>query len=723
MLIKKFKDWKIGIKFAVTATILVMFSVIALGLLVYDSVKKSTFKNIETQLKSQALDWQKITLSTYYKIQEEIVSAEKISHSIVSSQAEVLYHFITSNLTMDKEELKKTLAGIKVGKTGYVYVLDYEGNYIVSKDRLRDGENLWQEKDEKGNYFIQKIIDQGKALSGNRIAFSTHPWKNTEESESRDKLAAIIHIPQYKWIIGIGTYLDEVVDTDFSAKYIEELKAAIAAQRIGKTGYIYVLDDEGNYLVSKDRLRDGENIWQAKDAKGSYFIREIIEKAKKLGINNSAVYYYPWKNIGERKTRMKIAGISYVAPLNWTIGVSAYHEDFLDAFNDIKNKTMAVIVVAIIVVVFIAFCVSQIITRPIDSLLNVSKIAGEGNLGIQTKIESQDEVGELGNGFNRLIRNLADVILQIKTSTEQVASQGEGLSTSVEQLNASAKNTSLNIQKIAQGAKAQSSKMNEISQIMESIVAALNKVFSNTQSTAAASEKTTKIAETGAVAVNKTFEKMSEIADIVSNSAGVIIDLNKMLKEIDEFVNIITNISDQTNLLSLNAAIEAARAGESGRGFAVVAEEIRNLAENSSSSADKITQLISRIQAESAKAINAMYVGKEAVIEGKKITNEAKNALEEITNEIKEVTGMIVEIAVSAKKQMDGTRQIMRKIDEVAEVSRDSAISTEEVSSLIREQTASMEELASSSQRLNQVSSDLNNIVGRFKFGEDDSLT
>lgn len=720
MLFRSFKHWKIGTKILSMFIILIVSSLWIQGALTYRTVRRSLLDRVEDQLRLQALDWLEVVKATYSQIKSSEDNINKVARSITSAQAEAVYRLIEGYNQPDLEPLKNTLASISVGKTGYVFVFDYNGNYIVSKNRENEGENLWDRKDNVGNYFIRDIIQKGKKLQGDGSVTSTYLWQDPGEIKPREKLAAVINIPKYNWIVGIGVYLDELTDVNLIAKLQEQLKTRIAAQRIGRTGYIYVLDEQGRYVVSQSREQDGEDIWNSKDSMGNYFIQEIIKKAKVLGDRGTAIHYYPWQDIRESKPRMKVVGLSYFPEWKWIIGVGAYQEDFKGPLNRVRNITIYVAVISVLVAVLIALGVANIITRPISSLLKMSARAAEGDLAVKIDTESEDEIGEVGRAFNALVSSLAGVVTQIRRTTEKVTVQAQGLSASAEQINASTQETSSTIQQISKGTTSQSQKSDEVFRVMEQMSELVKKIAANAQATSQAAGSTTKSAQEGYEAASAATKMMERISGTVTSSADVVDTLGRRTREIGEIVNVITGISDQTNLLALNAAIEAARAGEAGRGFAVVSEEVRKLAEGSARSAEQITRLVEGVQSETSKAVNAMEQGKREVLEGKVITDQAGKALEEITRQVDRVSSMIQEITSATQMQISGTQQTVKAVEEVAIVAKQTASATEEASSAIEEQTAAMQGLSASSQELSQMAVELRNMVSKFKLdGED----
>ncbi|MCP4551629.1 MAG: hypothetical protein GY834_06225 [Bacteroidetes bacterium] len=298
-------------------------------------MQKGDPTGINERLQSQANDWRLIVSAYDEQIRTQEGMARQTAEDIVTAQAKVTYELIQKSLdenygtlpSDEKKDIFNRLSRHTVGKTGYVWILDYKGHNLLSKDRERDGENLWDVKDSDGNMVIQNLISKGKSVSGTEIAYHSYPWINNDELEPREKIAAMINFPELKWVVGISTYYDDLINMDFRDQIVEKVKVLMAEQVIGKSGYIWVVNSDGVYQVSKDRLRDGEDISNAKDADGVLFIQEAITKAK-ASQKGAEYQVYPWKNNSESSPRTKVAGLSYVPAWDWIIGVSAYYDDF-----------------------------------------------------------------------------------------------------------------------------------------------------------------------------------------------------------------------------------------------------------------------------------------------------------------------------------------------------------------------------------------------------------
>jgi methyl-accepting chemotaxis protein len=243
----------------------------------------------------------------------------------------------------------------------------------------------------------------------------------------------------------------------------------------------------------------------------------------------------------------------------------------------------------------------------------------------------------------------------------------------------------------------------------------VERIAVNSVEVATMAERAANAALEGGEAIDQVVGKMADIEKTVNHSAVVVAELGVRSREIGQIVATISGIAGQTNLLALNAAIEAARAGEQGRGFAVVAEEVRKLAEQSQEAAKQIADLVGTIQSDTDKAVAAMNDGTREVKNGSEVVNTAGETFRNIVELVQQVSAQIKESTAAIEKLADGSLQIVEGVSHVDQISRNTSLEAQTVSSATEEQCATLEEVATSSATLAGLAEQLQEAVHQFK--------
>nr|WP_275899522.1 methyl-accepting chemotaxis protein [Bacillus piscicola] len=250
---------------------------------------------------------------------------------------------------------------------------------------------------------------------------------------------------------------------------------------------------------------------------------------------------------------------------------------------------------------------------------------------------------------------------------------------------------------------------------MQELTAGVEKIVDSSAEVTRKAKETEETAKKGNEEIVRSSEQIRVINHEVQDSAEIIKHLGKRSTEIGSIIETITNISEQTNLLALNAAIEAARAGEHGRGFAVVADEVRKLAEESSRSAQQIKELIEAIQDETNKAVKKMVHGQAEAKEGVAVIERAGTAFQTILTSIYDVTTQIENVSAVSKQMAANSEHVTSAIAEMNHVAETTAGSAQNVAAGTEQQLAAIEEVSSSSEELSRMAQELQEEVSVFK--------
>ncbi|HEY3366166.1 MAG TPA: methyl-accepting chemotaxis protein [Symbiobacteriaceae bacterium] len=454
---------------------------------------------------------------------------------------------------------------------------------------------------------------------------------------------------------------------------------------------------------------------------------------------------------------------------------AAAQQQYDRAERDAETTQMTmlwVIGVAVLVGILFAVAVARGLDRPVRLLAAHAERIATGDLtAADLHVSGRDELADLAGAFNRMVRNLRDLIQGVTGSSQTVLDTADDLTRTTGQVTQAAGAVAQAVQQVAQGAATQVESVKSASRVMgelraavgqiadgameqargaqetsavvNRVVTAIGAVSAKAEAVSAASGQASAAARQGHAVVQRTTERMASIRETQRQSAAMIGELGRLSGQIGEITQVITDISRQTDLLALNAAIEAARAGEHGRGFAVVADEVRKLAERSGVSAREIAELISGIQASTVRAVQMTGQGTAEVEEGVKLAADAGRALAEILASVEQTTRDIGDISVAAgqiqasSREMEqavqavaavseentasseqmaaGAEQVTDSVGGIAAVSEQNAATSEEVAASVEEMNAAMEEVAASAQSLAQVAAQLRDQVGRFK--------
>ncbi len=378
---------------------------------------------------------------------------------------------------------------------------------------------------------------------------------------------------------------------------------------------------------------------------------------------------------------------------------------------------------AILLVAGFGFCylmIHFILKKPVRQLLSASKALASkaGDLTARIAINSEDELGSLGNTLNEMFGNFARIIRMIRSTADKVNFSAQSLSASTEEMNSITEETSLTVQNIAKSTDLQAHMVDDMIKETRNMERSVKQVANSAELAASAAINATETATKGGDAAKEAVEKINRIYEVVSESAEIIRHLGERSNQIGEIVDVITDIADQTNLLALNAAIEAARAGEAGSGFAVVADEVRKLAEGSAKAADEIATLIAQTQDDTRTAVASIERGAKEVTEGKDVITRTGESLDEIVEVLRSSGDMTRRISAATKELSRGMKNVSRSIDEISGSAEKNASATQETAASMEQMTSSMEDVASSSQKLSDMAIQLRDHVGRFKVGD-----
>ncbi|MEM9066622.1 MAG: methyl-accepting chemotaxis protein [Planctomycetota bacterium] len=302
----------------------------------------------------------------------------------------------------------------------------------------------------------------------------------------------------------------------------------------------------------------------------------------------------------------------------------------------------------------------RMLGKPLGAINDATRAVADGDLTKRIEIGKRgDEVGALAGSFNSFLDNIHELIGKIQSSGESVAAAAQEISASAAEMSG--------------GLASQESQTSQVAAAIEEMTQNISEVSTRGGEAQGSAEQAEDQARKGGDIVRQTIEDMNNVAKEVQASAQAVGGLGERSEQIGEIVGVIEEIADQTNLLALNAAIEAARAGEHGRGFAVVADEVRKLAERTTSATEQVTEHIRMIQSDTGHVIEGIESGRERASSGAERAQAAGDALDSIVRDASSVRTMISSIASACDEQSSAAKQVSENVVSIAGFTQESS--------------------------------------------------
>ncbi len=321
--------------------------------------------------------------------------------------------------------------------------------------------------------------------------------------------------------------------------------------------------------------------------------------------------------------------------------------------SEFRTSAVIATIIAVVIIIALLGMLIRVLLQPLHLMTRAMQdIAdGEGDLTRRLTIQNNDEFGTLGNAFNRFVERIHTSIREVSSATEHVNEVALRV--------VSASNSSM------VNSDEQANRTNSVAAAINQLGAAAQEIARNAAQASSQASDTRHLAEDGQQVVERNIKAMTQLSSMISTSSTNIEALNSKTVNIGQILEVITSISQQTNLLALNAAIEAARAGEAGRGFAVVADEVRNLAHRTQESAQQVQTMIEELQVGARDSVTTMSESQRHSLDSVEIANLAGERLNSVTQRIGEIDGMNQSVATATEEQTSVVESINMDITEI----------------------------------------------------------
>lgn len=647
-----------------------------------------------------------VTITSSYMMREGL--QEEIKHNIEFISEIVIERLIENKKTLEILDSMLEVRIRNVGKT----VLENEDK--MNNDLLRKISNLIQANE------INLFDKEGRIIYSTRddnigwVATEGHPvydFIKNNEKESFEEIRKDMFSDNFEKngymkgsngnFIQIGITVNEIKNIEDELGYQGVIEDIMSHEEIID---VMLLNRSMEIVASSDKTLVGEVLQD-----------EGSRIAAEEGTIHFSEYFHP-----EKKEKVYAISIPLIIEGNH---MGALHLDYSvgDMQSIIYKNVITLSILGIIIFIFLGivlYRMSNSVVKTIDKLKEKLGFIASRDLSNpipKDLMDQNNELGEISEAINKTQNAMKNVIQNILNMSGQVAAASQQLTATSEETAAAANEVAVVIEDIANGASEQAK---DIEQGNFSILELGNLIRDNRnmmKELNTSVEKVNSLKDEGLEILKDLVEKMDVSSNLAGQTQEAIQNTYESTEKIANYSEMIESISEQINLLSLNAAIEAARAGELGRGFAVVAEEIRKLAEESNKFTGEITNLINELTVQTRNSVNIMKESRQIVFSQTESVNTTNDGFRGIAEAIEIMRDITHKVSHSSDEMEQKKESIISIIENLSAISEENAAATQEASASVEEQTASMEEIANSSEELAKIAEDLDAQLRVFK--------
>lgn len=424
---------------------------------------------------------------------------------------------------------------------------------------------------------------------------------------------------------------------------------ALNSLRYDETNYFWVLNQKLQVVNHplKPEL-NGKNAENFKDGAGKFHWREMVSISKTS--EQKGFLDYQWKSPqGELKD--KISYVQLLPDWGWIIGSGILVADINEAFYALAIQEAIVVIVLSTLLFGMGYAISNNIVTPLNKLIDNTGLISDGDLRVRMNLTRKDELGAMGVQIDNMLDKLQTTLKTAHDSAQISSNMASNIAQASEEA--------------ATSVNSQHAQLELLSTAMTEMSATINDVANNAESTAESTNKVMEHTEQNDHTMETTSKAISDVSRDISMANELVSELQTGVNEISKVVSVIRDVSEQTNLLALNAAIEAARAGEQGRGFAVVADEVRNLASRTQKSTNEVQHTIDTLIEHAERTFVAMQSSNDNVDSSVSASNQTREQLNVIVAEMQNANDMVAQIAAASEQQSSVASEMNQNVTSI----------------------------------------------------------